>query len=207
MTHSQTSRRLALVGVVALIAALFPFTGAFAQDETNDDALNLEGTDTTEYSIRWSQVTYTPLTGEVMNAPTEALIGRDDLFADSLAGGALQGDAIENGRPLLLTDTDELEDDVLAELDRVLGGDGTVHILGGEVAISAEVEEALADAGYDINRFEGETRIETAAAIAAAKDSDTVLVVRAFPSEGSTDETQAFADSLGAGALAAANDW
>ncbi|MGI9015992.1 MAG: cell wall-binding repeat-containing protein [Euzebya sp.] len=191
--------------------ALFPLAtpaSAQVQGDGVPDALNLSGADNVEYSIRWSQVTYTPL-GDAgpENPPTEALLGRDDLFADNLAAGSLMGQAVAAGRPLYLTPSDSLDADVLAEMQRVLADGATVNVLGGEDAISTGVETALTDAGFTVNRLSGETRVETAVDIAESRDSDTVLVVRAFPSADSTDDTQAFADSLGAGALAATNGW
>lgn len=205
MTITQTGRRLALVGLLALIGALLPLTGASAID--GDEALELSGDSNTAVSIANSEVVYTPL-GEAGpdNPPTEALIGTAEVFADNLASGALQGAALENGRPLLLnSSSDDVDADVLAELDRLLGGTGTVHILGGVAAQGEGVETALTDAGYTVNRFEGATRTETAIAIAGAAGAETALLVRS----GATgdDATQAFADSLGAGALAATNGY
>lgn len=205
---------LAVIGVMALAMALVPLTSpsAFAQtdgqDEGASDALNLTGTDNVEYSIRWSQVVYTPLSQDgPSDPPSEALLGRDDLFADNLAAGSLMGQASDNGRPLYLTPSANIDADVLAEMQRVLPDGATVNILGGSDAISTNVETQLTDAGFTVNRLFGETRIETAVDVANEQDSDTVLVVRAFPAGDSTDDTQAFADSLGASALAAANGW
>lgn len=236
MTITNNVRRLALVGLLAMLASLLPLSGAIAQtppaDDGTDDALNLTGENNVEFAVRWSQVLYTPLGAEgPMTPPAEVRLGRDDLFADNLASGAIQGAAAEDedGAPLLLTDTDSLSEETLDELNRLsrrgnnetdTDGDGTVDagvedddedltvtILGDLEAISQNVEDELTDAGFTTERFGGETRIETAIEIAESDDTaDTVLVVRAFPSD-SGDETQAFADSLGAGALAATNEW
>ena len=130
----------------------------------------------------------------------EVLLGRDDLFADSLASGGLQG----TERPLLLTDADELDPDVLAEITR-LGAD-TVILLGGEAAVSADVADALEDEGLDVERRAGVSRTETAIDVAADLDATTALLVRAFPGSGG-DQTQAFADSIAGGAWAADEGW
>jgi putative cell wall-binding protein len=210
-TATSTARLLALALALALLTALAPPAPAGAQDEPPEppaapDALLLSGIDPVDASIAWSQVTYTPLEGEVEAPPSEALLGRDDLFADNLAAGSLMGQAIAGGRPLYLTPTGSLDAAVLEEMQRVLPEGATVHVLGGEEAISPAVVAEVEAAGFTVNRFAGETRVETATEIAAAQDADTVLVVRAFPGSGG-DDTQAFADSLGAGALAASNGW
>lgn len=206
MTITQTGRRVALVGLLALIGALLPFTGASAID--GDEALELSGDSNTAVSIANSEVVYTPL-GEdgPDNPPTNVLIGREDVFADNLASGSLQGAAAEgdNGAPLLLTGSDELDADVQAEIERL--GATSVTILGGTAAISEDVETALGEIeGVDsVERLEGATRTETAIAVAGASGADTALLVRSGAA--GDDATQAFADSLGAGALAATNGY
>lgn len=127
------------------------------------------------------------------------LVGRDDLFADSLASGGAQGllDA-----PLLLTGGDGLDPRVADELER-LGADRVV-LLGGTSALSEQVDTDLADLGYAVERLGGASRIETAVEIAGdiAPTADRAVLVRGYPA-GDADTTQAFADSLAAGALAA----
>jgi hypothetical protein len=91
------------------------------------------------------------------------LLARADLFPDALAGTPL---AVELDAPILLTPTDSLSEATAAEIERVTGGEGRVVILGGEVAVSAEVEQQLRDLGYDITRYGGENRFETAVEIA-----------------------------------------
>ncbi|WP_370326765.1 cell wall-binding repeat-containing protein [Euzebya sp.] len=136
----------------------------------------------------------------------EALLATDGGFADALASGALQGSTLADGRPLLLTATDQLYPEVLAELQRLQVE--TVHILGGTAAIDAGVETALVDAGYTVNRYEGPSRLETATDIAggAFPQATTAVLARAFPAPDG-DDTQAFADSLAAGAWAAERGW
>ena len=125
----------------------------------------------------------------------EVLLASEAVFADALASGTLQ-----DTRTLLLTDPDELEDEVLAELQRL---DATsVRILGGELAVSPAVADALMAEGFTVGRTAGETRLETAAAIALLAASDDGFLARAFPA--SADQpTQAFADSLALGGWAA----
>lgn len=126
----------------------------------------------------------------------EVLIARDDVFADALASGALQGD-----RPLLLTGSTALSDGVGGEIQR-LGASGAV-LLGGDAALSPTVEEDLGELGLTVRRLQGASRVETA--VAAAEDAEgasTALLVRAFERD---EATQAFADSLAVGGWAAAS--
>ena len=92
---------------------------------------------------------------------------------------------------------------MLEELRRL--GTTAVTILGGTVAIGQAVEDALVAEGFAVTRLAGATRIETAIAVtqAAGVGAET-LIARAFASAGATDDTQAFADALAAGAWAAA---
>ncbi|MEE8601812.1 M14 family zinc carboxypeptidase [Euzebya tangerina] len=93
------------------------------------------------------------------------VLARDDAFADALAGSPLAGpDAC-----ILFTEGGpdaELNADVAAEIDRVLEAGDDVFVLGGTEAVSTAVSDALAAAGYDVERFAGETRFETAGLIA-----------------------------------------
>ena len=99
------------------------------------------------------------------------VLARHDVFADALAGAPLGGEV----RPVLYTSggPDEvLDPPTRAEIDRLLGEgprDGAfadVTILGGAQAVSAAVEQELEAAGYSVERLNGPTRFETAAAIA-----------------------------------------
>lgn len=126
------------------------------------------------------------------------LVARDDVLADALAGGLAQGawDA-----PLLLTGGESLDPRVAEEVTRI-GAERAV-LLGGEAALSAAVADDLADLGLDVERIGGSDRVATALALAdaIAGEVDQVLLVRAGAAGG--DATQAFADAIGAGALAA----
>lgn len=119
-----------------------------------------------------------------------AVLGRDDVFADNLAGAALAG----TGGPLLYTAAGEsaaIRPEVRAELRRVLGpgasGCGAqspvVYLLGGVAAISQDVEGTLRADGYCVVRFSGASRVETSVEVArhlrAAGASGEVLLARA----------------------------
>jgi len=93
------------------------------------------------------------------------VLGRNDVFADALAGGPL---AVADGGPLLLTDPGSLTPSVLSEIQRVLPGGGPVHILGGTGAVSPAVESSLQGAGFKTDRLAGADRFATAVAVAKA---------------------------------------
>jgi putative cell wall-binding protein len=125
------------------------------------------------------------------------VLARADLYPDALAGTPL-ADAL--AAPLLLTWPGELDPRVRAEVDRVLGGEGLVWLLGSEAALSPAVEAALAQAGYDTVRLGGAERFETATRIA-----DALVELGAHgPVLLATGDD--FADALAAGAAAAHTD-
>lgn len=130
------------------------------------------------------------------------VLARAEVFADALGGAALAGATA----PVLFTPgpSEANRDPVLhpttaAEIDRVLGGHGTVYLLGGASALSGAVERELAGAGYRVRRLAGASRVETAVAVAEEVlarhgPSDEVLLARA-------DD---WADAVSGGAYAAA---
>lgn len=126
-----------------------------------------------------------------------AVIARDDVFADALAGGPLAGTA----GPMLFTPSDRLRADTRAELRRVLPPGRTVYVLGGDAAIDPAVEAALADT-WDVVRLGGADRVETAVRVARVvrerHGGDRVMVARAGP-----DHLEPWADALAGGAWGA----
>ena len=157
-----------------------------------DNAVTLTGTDAVEAAIALSQITFPE--------SQIAFIGRDDVFADTLSSVAGQGIA---GAPLLLTQTDAIDERVTEELTRL--GVTEVVVLGSTAAISEAVEaEFVSLYGADkVSRVGGPSRIETAADLAGlvSPNADHVVMMRAYPSEGA-DQSQAYADALSAGPLA-----
>lgn len=129
------------------------------------------------------------------------LVGRDDVFADSLASGAAQAD----GPLLLVPQAGPVPGDVMAEIERL--GASRALILGGEAAVSATVEEELTSDGLTVQRLSGPTRIETAVDVARSvvPTADTAILARATGVEGNA--TSAFADTLAAGGWAAQEGW
>lgn len=187
-----------LIMAVLTLAALLPAAPATAVTELGDTlGIVKEGVapSNVEIAVRLSEAT------SFLDADA-VVIARDDQFADALASGVLQHDA-----PMLLVpSTGPLPERVTAEIQR-LGPDRAI-VLGGSAAVSEEVAGELAAQGLAVDRRTGRTRFETAAAIAAdaAPEATTAILARAFPSPGATDDTQAFADTLGVAAWAAEDE-
>lgn len=102
------------------------------------------------------------------------VLARGDAFPDGLAGGPLA--RMVNG-PLLLTRPSSLGAETATEIQRVLAAGGTVHVLGGEQAISADVAGELEGLGFVVDRVAGATRYDTAVAIAEMVADPSMVVV------------------------------
>jgi putative cell wall-binding protein len=125
------------------------------------------------------------------------VLARGDEYADALAGVPF---AAQLHGPLLLTDPKALDASVEREIRRVLGDPawgGTVHILGGEQAVSPAIQARLVAAGYHVVRDGGDTRFATALAVAKYFGLGTDVVV-------ATGDD--YADAVSAGPLAASRN-
>ena len=121
-----------------------------------------------------------------------AVLARVDQFADALAGIPL---ATAKGGPLLVTGRDGLDPAVGDELARVLPQGGTVHLLGGDDALSPAVADAVRARGLQVVRVAGATRVETAVAVAdIIGPANVAMIVNAWN----------FPDALAAGAASGA---
>ena len=102
-------------------------------------------------------------------APTKfaaaVVVARADLFPDALASVPL---AAAKTAPVLLTGTDALDPATRTEIDRVMGGSGTVYLVGGSAALAPGVVSSLTSGGYNVVRYSGDDRFQTAVAIARA---------------------------------------
>lgn len=96
---------------------------------------------------------------------TVAVLTRDDLFPDALAGTAL---AVQKGGPLLLTPGRGLAPGAGEELVRVLSPGSTVYLLGGPAALSPAVADTVRHLGFNPVRLGGPDRYATAVAVATA---------------------------------------
>jgi putative cell wall-binding protein len=127
-----------------------------------------------------------------------ALLAREDHFADAVASGGAQGAL---GAPLLLTDGQRMS---RASLYHLLDLQvTTVHVLGGEQAVSPAVEDTLRNYGFEVVRHAGADRVDTARLLAAAVQPTASRAVLARARGAGGDDTRAFVDSLAAGAAAA----
>lgn len=119
------------------------------------------------------------------------VLARADAFPDALAGAAL---AVAKKGPLLLTPVDELAEVTAEELERVLSDSGTVYLLGGEVALTGGVEDAVTELGFEPVRLGGTSRLDTAARIAdeVTDDPGTIFLTWGYD----------FPDALVAGSVA-----
>lgn len=155
-------------------------------------ATELDANDTVGAAIAWSKHSWPD------GSAGTVILGRSDVFADSLSSGALQG-ALD--APLLLTPPNSLAGAVRAELERL--GAARVVLLGGNQAVSPAVADRLRSEGYRVSRVAGDNRYETATAIADQflAHARTALIARGTGD--AQDPTRAWVDSLAAGAVAA----
>jgi hypothetical protein len=104
------------------------------------------------------------------------VLARSDFFSDGLAGGPLA--AAVNG-PLLLTEgapvSAALDPRTQAEIQRVLPTGGTVYILGGDLALSPNIDATLQGLGYNVIREAGSDEFATAVDIAEQMGNPSVV--------------------------------
>jgi hypothetical protein len=124
--------------------------------------IQIYGTDPIGTSIATSQAEF-PSTGSA----GAVVLARSDFFSDALAGGPLA--ASVNG-PLLLTEgapvSSTLDPRTQGEIQRVLPSGGTVYILGGDLALSSNIDTTLEGLGYVVVREAGTDEYATAVDIA-----------------------------------------
>ncbi|WP_370326001.1 cell wall-binding repeat-containing protein [Euzebya sp.] len=123
------------------------------------------------------------------------VIATGGVFADALAAAPL---ATSLGAPVLLSTADVLSPETLAEVERL--GASTAILMGGVDALSADVADALADAGLDVRRIGGPNRFATAALITEEVGVDGEVLL----AEGQrSDPDEGWQAALGASALGA----
>lgn len=136
------------------------------------------------------------------HAKAQIVLARVDTFADALAGAPLTTTA-----PLLFSYSDHLPEATLQEIQRVATPDATIYLLGGDAALSSEIQQQLTDLGYQPKRLAGPSRVETSVAIARAVPVDAtfplppqIAIARAYGT--AADLTAGWADSISGGAWA-----
>lgn len=137
--------------------------------------------------------------GRFPDGASQVLVARADLYPDALAGGPL---AAAVGGPILLTAGDSLSPATAAEIARL--GPTTVHVLGGPVAISDDVFDAIGEIVDDTRRISGENRFETAVEILEVLEAVVGAPVdSAYVVEGSDpDPNRGWPDAVAVSALA-----
>jgi putative cell wall-binding protein len=161
----------------------------------------LDGADRIETAV---QISHWSWDAAASNPPASrqadiAVIARQDLPADALAGTALARQLKGGKGPLLLTETGELDQRTLNELHRTLRPGSYVYVLGQTQAISAHTFQQIAAAGFRPERIGGRDRFETAVDVAETivpnytHDPVTILTATGLD----------FPDALAAGAVAA----
>ena len=93
------------------------------------------------------------------NPITGVIVARSDTFADSVSAVPL---AKAMGMPVLLTPSDQLHPATAAEIKRLLPSGGTAYLMGGQSALSIEVEQAINAITGKTERIAGENRADTA---------------------------------------------
>jgi hypothetical protein len=178
-------RRALTLPPTALLVLLLAAAPARAQ--VAPEVERIAGANRIETAIAISVDAYGP------QSASAAVLALSDGFADALAGGPL---AAAKAGPILLTPQAELAPVVAQELQRVLPDGRTVYILGGEVALSARVEDQVEALGYVALRLPGANRYATSLAIAREAAATPGFITIATGEE--------FPDALIAGSLAAA---
>ncbi|WLR41291.1 cell wall-binding repeat-containing protein [Bacillus carboniphilus] len=119
-----------------------------------------------------------------------AVLTTGEEYPDALAATPL---AKKYNAPLLLSKEGEIPDVVVKELKRL--GVKKVDIIGGEKALSSNIEKQLRDLDINFNRIAGKNRYETAIKVAEEVDPDPSEIVVATGEE--------FADALSIAPIAA----
>ena len=99
------------------------------------------------------------------NGTENIVIASGNNYPDALAGGPL---AYLLGAPILLVSKSQLDADTVQEIDRL--GAKHAYILGGPGAVGENVANDLRGMGLTVDRIAGNTRFETATAVAKKID-------------------------------------
>jgi Tol biopolymer transport system component len=166
-----------------------PFTPPTSQNPGRPYTLRLGGGDRIATAIAVADNAYGPA---AKTKAKVAVLSRSDNYADALAGNAL---AAQKGGPLLLTAGAKLDPTVGAELGKLLPKGATVYVLGGDQALSPQIEAGILALGLTPKRLAGSDRFQTATRIAAeiSPHPHTVMVATGVNAP----------DALAAGAAAA----
>lgn len=200
----QRRPRSCCVAVTAVAAVLWTHLPAAWGDSVQPPAVSrVAGPDRIGTAVELSELAFPEACAEPSppgpSCPPEtplaaaAVLARADVPAEALLASGLAGHL---AAPVLLNPTQRLSDAVRQELLRLRVP--RVLLLGGPLALSAEVERELRDGmGLEVQRLAGADRDQTAAAVAAQVPADGAVVVA----------REATADATAAAALAARLGW
>ena len=154
---------------ISIASLLVPFVLALSLISV-DSATALQTTYSTRTvgADRYATSALTALDAYPSGAPSAVIVsGAEANWPDGLPAASLAGVI---GGPVLLTDPNQLTAStglVLGQIVSTLSPDSpTVYIVGGTAAVSAEVEQAIVDLGYTVDRVAGDDRYATAVAVA-----------------------------------------
>jgi putative cell wall-binding protein len=133
---------------------------------------------------------------------TIAIVATGESFADALAANYLAG-ALHS--PILLTPGGTMDPGLPGALDAI-GATG-VEVIGGDGAISDAVTAEIEDAGYQASRVAGQTRFETAKAIAELLPPEAIGEHLDFGRTAIIVNGLTFADALAAGPMSFSQGW
>lgn len=126
-----------------------------------------------------------------MGGAGAVVLASGENYPDALVGGPL---AVAKNAPLLLTESASLPSSTKNEIKRVLPPGGTVYVLGGNNAVSSGVATELAAMGFQVTRYGGADRYQTAVMVAEALGDPSVALLATGTN---------FPDALSAGVAAA----
>ncbi len=153
----QQGRKKTISLVLAVCMILAMFGGVVIGEEDDDEGISrMAGINRFDTAAKVALDNYD-------SSDTVIIARGDDAgdFADGLASSVLAG-ALD--APILLTMPDNLREEAAGAIEEL--GASEAIILGGEIAVSAEVEEDLENMELEVERIAGESRFETATEIA-----------------------------------------
>lgn len=194
ITGNRRSPRHVMAAIALLMAAALVPTLVDPAAAAAPEIVRLSGADRQATAIAVAEAAY--------GAGTDVVVlARADAYPDALAGGVLAGAA---GGPVLLVGSTKLDASVAAAINRL--GATSAYVLGGTSAVSQSVVDAV-EAGTTVEvvtRLAGDTRFDTAAAVAdevarLTGGVDAVIVVEGL----NTDPQRGWPDAVSAGQVAA----
>lgn len=165
-------RVLGLLLAVLMVTVLAP--ASFALAEELEDGLSNEGlaedagadAELDAAGGKWVRLagntrydTMSAIVSEGFTQSDWAILATGENFADALVASSVAGAL---NAPIILTKSNKLSDQANKQIERL--GVKYIYIMGGESAVSRNVENALKDKGISVGRIDGKTRQATSIA-------------------------------------------